>query len=34
MCSLGYLLLLVLLLKSFYLAKFMVLGGGFVPMVG
>jgi hypothetical protein len=28
MCSLGYLLVLVLLPESFYLAKVMVLGGG------
>jgi hypothetical protein len=34
MCSLGYLLVLVLLPESFYLAKVMVLGGGCVPMVG
>jgi hypothetical protein len=34
MCSLGYLLVLVLLLESFYLAKVMVLGGRCVPMVG
>jgi hypothetical protein len=32
--SLGYLLVLVLLPESFYLAKFMVLGGGCVPMFG
>jgi hypothetical protein len=34
MCSLGYLLVLVLLPESFYLAKVMVLEGGCVPMVG
>jgi hypothetical protein len=34
MCSLGYLLVLVLLLESFYLEKVMVLGSGRVPMVG
>jgi hypothetical protein len=34
MCSLGYLLVLVLLPESFYLEKVMVLGGGCVPMVG
>jgi hypothetical protein len=33
MCSLGYLLVLVLLPESFYLEKVMVLGGGCVPMV-
>jgi hypothetical protein len=33
-CALGYLLVLVLLPESFYLAKVMVLGGGCVPMVG
>jgi hypothetical protein len=32
MCSLGYLLVLVLLPESFYLAKVMVLKGGCVPM--
>jgi hypothetical protein len=32
--SLGYLLGLVLLPKSFYLSKVMMLGGGCVPMVG
>jgi hypothetical protein len=34
MCSLGYLLVLVLLPKSFYLEKVMVLGGRSMPMVG
>jgi hypothetical protein len=34
MHSLGYLSVLVLLPKSFYLAKVMVLEGGFVSMVG
>jgi hypothetical protein len=34
MCSLGYLLVLVLLPESLYLAKVMVLEGGCVPMVG
>jgi hypothetical protein len=34
MHSLGYLLVLVLLPESFYLEKVMVLGGGYVPMVG
>jgi hypothetical protein len=34
MRSLGYLLVLVLLLESFYLTKVMVLGGGYVPIVG
>jgi hypothetical protein len=34
MHSLGYLLVLVLLSKSFYLEKIMVLRGGCVPMVG
>jgi hypothetical protein len=29
-----YLLVIVLLPESFYLAKVMVLGGGYVPMVG
>jgi hypothetical protein len=29
-----YLLVIMLLPKSFYLAKVMVLGGGYVPMVG
>jgi hypothetical protein len=33
-CSLGYLLVLVFFLKSFYLAKVKVLEGGCVPMVG
>jgi hypothetical protein len=34
MCSLGYLLVIVLLTESFYLAKVIVLGGGCMPMVG
>jgi hypothetical protein len=34
MHSLGYLLVLVLLLESFYLEKVMVLRGDRVPMVG
>jgi hypothetical protein len=34
MCSLGYLLVLVFLLESFYIEKVMVLKGGCVPMVG
>jgi hypothetical protein len=34
MHSLGYLLILVMLSESFYLANVMVLGGGYVPMVG
>jgi hypothetical protein len=34
MRSLGYLLVLVLLPESFYLAKVMVLRGGFLPMFG
>jgi hypothetical protein len=34
MCSLGYLLVLVLLPESFYLVKVMVLEGDCVPMVG
>jgi hypothetical protein len=34
MRSFSYLLVLVLLSESFYLAKVMVLGGGCVPMVG
>jgi hypothetical protein len=34
MHSLGYMLVLVLLVESFYLEKVMVLEGGCVPMVG
>ena len=34
MCSLGYLLVLVMLLESLYLAKVMMLEGGCVSMVG